>query len=161
VRLSATPGLSVRENVTLPDLRPAGMARWLSPRAERKDVSSWLARLEVSPAEPEQTFATLSGGNQQRAVLARWLRCGARVFLLEEPTHGVDTAAKQAIYAALGDAAAAGAAILMTSSDAEELSGMCDRVLVMRDGVVAATLTDADLTPDTIAARSLAGAVDA
>jgi ribose transport system ATP-binding protein len=83
------------------------------------------------------------------------------VFLLEEPTHGVDTAAKQAIYAALGDAAAAGAAILMTSSDAEELSGMCDRVLVMRDGVVAATLTDADLTPDTIAARSLAGAVDA
>jgi ribose transport system ATP-binding protein len=155
-RLSTTPGLSVRENVTLPDLRPTGVARWLSPRAERRDVSNWLARLDVSPREPERTFATLSGGNQQRAVLARWLRCGARVFLLEEPTNGVDTAAKQAIYAALGEAAAAGAAILMTSADPEELSGICDRVLVMRDGMVAATLTGVDLAPDTIVGQSLA-----
>jgi ribose transport system ATP-binding protein len=154
-RLSATPGLSIRENLTLPDLRPTGPARWLSPRSERSETLSWLERLGVVPAEPERTFGTLSGGNQQRVVLARWLRCGSRVFLFEEPTNGVDTGAKQGIYAALGEAAASGAAILILSADPEELSAMCDRVIVMRGGAIAATLAGAALNPDAIVAHSL------
>jgi ribose transport system ATP-binding protein len=154
-RLSATPVLSLRENLTLPDLRPIGPARWLSPRSERSDTLRWLDRLGVVPPDPERIFATLSGGNQQRVVLGRWLRCGSRVLLFEEPTNGVDTAAKQGIYAALSEAAASGAATLISSADPEELSAICDRVIVMRGGVIGTTLAGAALDPDAIVAQSL------
>ncbi|PRZ39710.1 monosaccharide ABC transporter ATP-binding protein (CUT2 family) [Antricoccus suffuscus] len=151
---SATPYMTLTENVTLPDL-PSPSLRWISLRAEQRDVRTWLKRLEVSPAAPERQFSTLSGGNQQKTVLARWLRRGSRVLLLDEPTQGVDVGGKQAIYNALGQAARGGAALLITSSDAEELAEICATVLVMRDGRITARLSGPTLTTDAIVSASL------
>lgn len=153
-RLGAILTWTLRENVTLPALPTGAAARWLSERAERRDARTWLQRLDVT-ADPERHFWTLSGGNQQRVVLARWLRRSARVFLLEEPTNGVDLGARRAIYEAIAETARGGAGVLMSSSDAEELCAVCDRVLVMRGGVVAASLEGAQLTVDNLQAESL------
>jgi len=150
-RLSAIPEWTLRENVTLPLLHARGPLRWMTTRRERADAQVWLDRLQVTPAEPERMFSSLSGGNQQKVVLSRWLRCGAEAFLLDEPTAGVDVGSKQAIYAAIADAAREGAAILMASSDPEELCAVCDRVLVMRNGALAVTLAGDGLTPDSLA----------
>jgi ribose transport system ATP-binding protein len=154
-RLSAITAWTSRENVTLPALRPRRILRWLSDRHEKRDAGEWMRRLNVVPADPNRSFAELSGGNQQKVVIARWLRCGARVFLLEEPTNGVDVGAKRAIYEALRDVAAGGAAVLMTSQDAEELAGICDRVVVLREGQVGAVLSGRDRTPERIIAESV------
>jgi ribose transport system ATP-binding protein len=151
---SATPTMTLAENVTLPAL-PSPSLRWLSLRAENRDVRTWLKRLEVNPPLPDRPFSTLSGGNQQKTVLARWLRRGSRVLLLDEPTQGVDVGGKQAIYNALGQAAREGAALLITSSDAEELAEVCSIVLVMRDGRIAARLSGPHLTTDAIVSASL------
>jgi ribose transport system ATP-binding protein len=154
-RLSAIPGWTLRENVTLPALRPKGVLRWLGEDAERPDVVRWLESLEVRPAEPERKFSSLSGGNQQRAVLARWLRCAPRALMLEEPTSGVDVGAKVAIYRTLAEIAAQGTAVLLTSSDAEELCSVCDRVLVMRRGRVAAELRGSTLNVERVLTESM------
>lgn len=155
-RLSAMPAWTLRENVTLPKLPRSRVARWMSARSEARDAAPWLERLGVVPGGPETVFSSLSGGNQQRVVLARWLRCGASAFVLEEPTNGVDVAAKREIYAALAGAAADGAAILMTSSDGEELCNVCDRVIVLRDGRIAASLSGEQRTPEAVLAASTA-----
>jgi ribose transport system ATP-binding protein len=89
-------------------------------------------------------------------VIARWLRTGARAFLLQEPTNGVDTGAKQTIYAALGDAIKTGAAVLISSSDAEELCAICDRVIVMNAGRVGAVLQGEALTVPNLLAACMA-----
>jgi ribose transport system ATP-binding protein len=153
-RLAAIMPWTLRENVTLPALRPRGPARWLGARREAAEAAPWLERLEVVPADPEAPFESLSGGNQQRVVLARWLRCGADVFLLDEPTNGVDVGAKHALYESLAEAAAAGAGLLIASGDPEELCAVCDRILVVREGVVVAELGDT-ATPERILAASL------
>jgi len=154
-RHAAIMSWTLRENVTLPSLRSRGLARWLSARRERGDAATWLDRLAVQPRAPETMFSSLSGGNQQRVVLARWLRCGAKVFLLDEPTNGVDVGAKHALYEALAEAAAGGAGLLVASGDAEELCAICDRVLVMRSGQVAVELEGQHLTVDNVMAASL------
>jgi ribose transport system ATP-binding protein len=135
-RYGAVVEWTLRENLTLPAIRGRGVLRWLSDRAEAREAKVWLERLSVKPSNPEQQFATLSGGNQQRLVLARWLRCGADVFLLDEPTFGVDAGAKNAIYKELRAAAAGGAAVIVSSSDTEELCELSDRILVMGAGQV-------------------------
>jgi ribose transport system ATP-binding protein len=152
--LSAIPSLTVRENVTLPKLGKRSLG-WLGSRSERRDVDEWLRRLQVKPADSDRPFATLSGGNQQKVVLARWLRCGSRVLLLDEPTQGIDVGGKRAIYDALGDAARGGAAVVMSSSDAEELAEVCDRVIVLRNGRITAALDGLGLRADAIVAETL------
>jgi ribose transport system ATP-binding protein len=156
-RESAIPAFTVRENLTLPRMRTT--RGWLSLRQERTDVQRWLDRLGVRPAGTDRVFATLSGGNQQKVVLARWMRCGARVFVLDEPTQGVDVGAKSMIYQALTDTARQGAAVIVASSDTEELARLCDRVIVLRDGRAGAELYGAALTADAIARQALAAAV--
>jgi ribose transport system ATP-binding protein len=146
---------TVRENLTLPSLRPRGVLRWLSERTERGDVGEWIWRFGVDPTDPEARLSSLSGGNQQKVVLAKWLRCGASVFLLEEPTAGVDVGAKAAIYTALNEVASQGAAVLIASSDAEELASICDRVLVMRTGRIVASLEGGSRTVPRIIAESV------
>ena len=98
----------------------------------------WLDRLAVVPPDPEQTFLALSGGNQQRVILAKWLRRNSRVLLLDEPTLGVDAGAKRKVYEELRLAASGGAAVLVASSDTEELVEVCDRLLIMANGTVRA-----------------------
>jgi ribose transport system ATP-binding protein len=94
----------------------------------------------------EQTFNLFSGGNQQKAVFAKWLRNKPSLLLLDEPTQGVDIAAKSAIYAAIRAAAASGAAVLVNSADTKELAELCDRVLVIELGAVKAELRGSELT---------------
>jgi ABC-type multidrug transport system ATPase subunit len=96
-----------------------------------------------------------SGGNQQKAVLARWLRTEPKVLILDEPTQGVDVGAKSGIYATIAEAAERGMTVLMASSDAEELVQSCDRVLVLRGGMLAADLQGADLTEERVVAETL------
>ena len=155
--LSAMPLWSLAENITLPRLRAAGPAHWMRPASEREDARGWLERLGVEPPDPDAKLTALSGGNQQRVVLARWLRCGSDAFLLEDPTAGVDVGAKGAIYRALAEATDAGAAVLMTTSDAEEACAVCDRVLVVRDGRVEAVLEGERRTPERLVAELIGG----
>ena len=128
---------TVRENVTLPLLKPVRPGRRLSRRAESADARQWLSRLQVKPADPEARFGSLSGGNQQKVVIGRWLRCAPSVLLLDEPTIGVDAGAKVAIYRELRRAADNGAGVVVASSDAEELATLCSRVLFFGNGHVA------------------------
>ena len=108
-------------------------------------------RLAVRPQDAaERVFSTLSGGNQQKVVLARWMRCGAQVLALDEPTQGVDVAAKTMIYQALTAAARQGTSVIVASSDSEELARLCDRVVVLRDGQVTAELHGSALTAEAI-----------
>jgi len=137
--LGSVGTLAARENITLPRLstlrEPWGA---VNRSRERAEVNEWMTRVHVHPAGfPEQRFDLFSGGNQQKIVLAKWLRLTPRVLLLDEPTQGVDAGAQAEIYELLVEAASAGAAVVVSSSDTKELSAICDRVLVMRDGRVA------------------------
>jgi ABC-type sugar transport system ATPase subunit len=148
--------MSARENLTLPRLRPLrGRGGALNLRAERKEAATWFSRVGVRPAEPERTLALFSGGNQQKIVLAKWLRNSPGVLLLDEPTQGVDVGAKAAIYELIVQAAADGTAVVIASSDTEELTRLCDRVLVLRDGNVVAEVAHESLSETRLVAESL------
>lgn len=144
-RLAAISAWTLRENITLPAIPAGRRSRWLGKNREAKLTAPWLSQLRVAPPDTERIFSTLSGGNQQKVILARWLRCGAKVLLLDEPTNGVDVGAKPAIYQALADVAKAGSAVVLASSDLEELSAVCDRILIMREGRLAAELSGTQL----------------
>jgi ribose transport system ATP-binding protein len=145
----AVVGFTVRENCTLTDLRRHSRRSWLLNRsAERAEVLEWVERLDVRPRRPEAIFSTLSGGNQQKVVLAKWLRREPRVLLLDEPTQGVDVHARATINALARQVAAGGAVVVIASSDDAELCDTCDRVLVMRNGEIVAEVAGDRLTPE-------------
>jgi ABC-type sugar transport system ATPase subunit len=153
--------MRVRENLTLPDLlRLRRRFGQLDRSAERREVAEWVERVALRPAEPERPLELFSGGNQQKVVLAKWLRNDPRVLLLDEPTQGVDVGAKSSIYHLVRDAAARGAAVLMTSSDTAELASMCDRVVVMRGGCAVAEVRGGDLTEERLVIESVGLASD-
>jgi ABC-type sugar transport system ATPase subunit len=148
--------MRVRENLTLPDLRRLRRRGGrLDFAAERREVAEWLQRIELRPAEPERPLELFSGGNQQKVVLAKWLRNEPRVLLLDEPTQGVDVGAKAAIYELVRDAAERGAAVVMASSDTAELASVCDRVVVMRDGAACAEVERSELTEERLVVEGL------
>ncbi|MFE0579242.1 sugar ABC transporter ATP-binding protein [Streptomyces sp. NPDC058874] len=138
--------LSVRENF-LANPRAAGVPwwRWTGPRRERAEARALIERFSVRPRDSEVPLATLSGGNQQKVVVGRWLRGSLRLLILEEPTASVDVGAKAAIHRILGEAAAAGLAVLLVSTDAEEVAGLCHRALVFGRGRVVAELAGGTL----------------
>jgi ABC-type sugar transport system ATPase subunit len=116
----------------------------------------------VTPSgQVEQAFDLFSGGNQQKIVLAKWLRVEPRVFLIDEPTQGVDAGAQAEIYELLVKAARAGAAVVVASSDTKELARLCDRVLVMRDGAVSAELSGADISESALISAVIDDSCDA
>ncbi|MFE2182339.1 sugar ABC transporter ATP-binding protein [Streptomyces sp. NPDC059455] len=154
-RLSTIPDWSVKENVTLPRVPSARFGRWLGGRRERRETLPWTRRVGVVPDDPDRQLALLSGGNQQKAVLSRWLRLGARALLLDEPTAGIDTGAKASIYEALSSLAALGTSVVLSSSDADELCAVCDRVIIMRRGAIAAVLSGQDLTVARITSETI------
>jgi ABC-type sugar transport system ATPase subunit len=148
--------MRVRENMTLPDLgRLQRRAGWLDISAERDEVAEWVQRIALRPPEPERPLELFSGGNQQKVVLAKWLRNEPRVLLLDEPTQGVDVGAKASIYELVRDAAAHGAAVLMASSDTAELASVCDRVVVMRDGAACTEVKGPELTEERLVVEGL------
>ncbi len=155
---SAVPMLPVQENLTMPRVKTRGPLRWLSIRRERSEAVGWLKRFAVEPPDPARPLALLSGGNQQKVVLARALRCEPSVLVIDEPVQGVDIGARAAIFEILLEAAATGVAVLLVSSDFEDIADICDRVLVMRGGSVVATLEGEALVPDQISEESLKAA---
>jgi ABC-type sugar transport system ATPase subunit len=144
--------LAARENVVLsvlPRLQRLGV---MDRRRERSLVREWFQRLSVRPADTERPAGTFSGGNQQKLVLAKGLATEPRVLLLEEPTRGVDVATRYELYALLDELARGGLSLVVSSSDTEELCGLCDRVLVFRGGRVVAEL-QAPLRREEVVAR--------
>ncbi|MGH2940986.1 MAG: sugar ABC transporter ATP-binding protein [Solirubrobacterales bacterium] len=146
-RDGAVMKMTLRENMTLPRLRPLRRVFGrLDQREEKREVGRWIDRVGVRPSEPERALELFSGGNQQKVVLAKWLRNEPKVLLMDEPTQGVDVGAKAGIFELIANAAAAGAGVLVCSSDAKELALICDRVLVMRDGRAVAEMRRSELS---------------
>ncbi len=151
--------MTVTENVTLATLE-ANATFGLENRAKaRANTQTQIRNLDIRPANPSAITRFLSGGNQQKVVLARWLARKAQVFLLDDPTVGVDVGAKAEIYQLMENLVQDGAAILLSSSDPTELLGLCDRIVVMMRGRVIATLDTLDLTLDRLVAITT-GALD-
>lgn len=140
--------MTLRENMTIGALGrylgPAGLRR----RDERRDVQEWLGKLEVQPPRSEARIARLSGGNQQKVVLARALKRTPQLLLLDEPTQGVDVGAKASIHKIVDEVAESGACVLVASTESEELIRLCHRVVVLAEGRIRKVLDAARTTPD-------------
>ncbi|WP_326837570.1 sugar ABC transporter ATP-binding protein [Amycolatopsis rhabdoformis] len=132
---------SARENFMLPASATGGALRRLRRKTERTRTTEALTRVSVRPLAPERPVGLLSGGNQQKVLLAKWLSTEPGVLLLHEPTQGVDAAARREILELVNAAAEAGTAVVVASTDYEQLAHLCHRVLVLRDGVVVEELT--------------------
>jgi ribose transport system ATP-binding protein len=141
---------SIRENVSLPALDRYATHGLVSPARERAAVDAVCNQLHVKAPSIEIRTANLSGGNQQKVVLAKWLALGPKVLIVDEPTRGIDVGAKAEIYMLLRDLARLGVAIVMISSDMEEILNMSDRVAVMHEGAVTGTLWRAECTEERI-----------
>jgi rhamnose transport system ATP-binding protein len=142
--------LSIQRNVTLP--RSAALARFglLGGGTERREARRWTERLRTRYGRLSDPVATLSGGNQQKVVLAKWLATTPRVLIVDEPTRGIDVATKAEVHRLMSALAAEGVAVLMVSSELPEVLGMADRVLVMREGRVTAELPRSEATEESI-----------
>jgi rhamnose transport system ATP-binding protein len=147
--------MSIAANTTLAALRAITRAGFLDFAAEREIATTYLQRFAIKAPSIEAAVATLSGGNQQKVALARWLATRPSVLVLDEPTQGVDVGAKAEIHGLIVDLAAQGLAILLISSELPEILGMSDRVVVMRAGTVAGTLDRAAATQEKIMTLAL------
>ncbi|MBV9949167.1 MAG: sugar ABC transporter ATP-binding protein [Myxococcales bacterium] len=143
--------MSVVENTTLPDLGRYSRAGRLDRAAERRTAHEQVARLRTKTPSLQQRVVNLSGGNQQKVVLGKWLAMGPRVLILDEPTRGIDVGAKAEIYRQVAALAADGMTILMVSSDMEEILGLSDRVVVMHERRIKGVLERAELSQERIA----------
>ena len=123
---------------------------WLRDEVERKAAYAGARQMEVRASHIWQNARELSGGNQQKVVLAKWLSTKPRIFILDEPTRGIDVGAKAAVHALMSKLAAEGMAILMISSELPEVLGMSDRVIVMREGRMTGHFTRAEATQEKI-----------
>ncbi len=145
------------DNVTMPALGRL-FRRWrLDRRAMVMRARELGARFEVVPNRPDLPLSALSGGNQQKVLLAKWLQQAPTLILLDEPTQGVDVGARQTVYRHIAAAAASGASVLCASSDYEQLEAISDRVLVFSGGRVVAELVGGEITKATIAERCYGG----
>jgi len=135
-------GRSVLENYSLPNLRRFTRLGFLRPRRERGAFVRWIEALRIRVPVPEKPVRNLSGGNQQKVVLAKWLERNCEVLLFDEPTRGIDVGAKYEIYTLINEQAAQGKAILLVSSELPEVLGMSDRVLVMHEGRVTGEIAE-------------------
>lgn len=151
------PGLSLRDNLTAASLHRHSRLSVLDARRELQTANGLIQRLAIVASSPGQDIATLSGGNQQKAVVGRWLARGGEVYLVDEPTAGVDVGAKVEIYRKLGELAADGAAVLVVSSDFDELVGLCDRILVVRDGRVESEYERGSVEVDALTSHAAGG----
>jgi galactofuranose transport system ATP-binding protein len=142
------PGLSIRDNIVaaaLPRLSKRGV---VSRAAADKLVDTFMERLNIKASSPDQPVGELSGGNQQKVLLARCLCTEPKILILDEPTRGIDVGAKAEVQTLISELSEQGLAVLMISSEPEEVVQACDRVVVLRDGAVVGTLTGEELTED-------------
>jgi ribose transport system ATP-binding protein len=141
---------SVQHNLTLPNLKRLSRLGWIVSRRESRMGRELIDHLRVKTASPAKVVGLLSGGNQQKVVLGKWLARRPRVLIFDEPTRGVDVGARSEIYALMEQLAGEGVAILMISSDLEEILGISDRVLVLHEGRLAGELPRAALSEEAV-----------
>jgi ribose transport system ATP-binding protein len=151
---------SIRVNTTLSTLGRHSRGGWLVPKAEERTTADLCGRLNVRCASIEQAVDQLSGGNQQKVVMARWLARDCRVLLFDEPTRGIDVAAKDAIYELLRGLASQGKAVVVVSSELVELMALCDRILVLCQGRVAAEFLAGNWTQEKITRAAFSGFIE-
>ncbi|KAA5605336.1 sugar ABC transporter ATP-binding protein [Roseospira marina] len=149
-RLGIFPVLGVSENMTLPILRSLCAAGRINRATQRAYVDDYIAKLDIKTSDPDKPIRDLSGGNQQKVILARWLLTGCRMLILDEPTRGIDVNAKFEIHALLRRLVADGMAILLISSELEEVIQLADRVLVMNNGRLKGEIPAWDATQEAI-----------
>jgi ribose transport system ATP-binding protein len=150
--------LSVWENVVLSALRRFSRNGILDVRHEKQRAQEFVASLRIQTSDLEKRVRDLSGGNQQKVVIAKWLNTHAEVFLFDEPTRGIDVGGKIEVYRLMGELISRGAAIVMISSELPEILGLSDRILVMREGRICGEFDRADATEEKILNCALRGA---
>lgn len=149
-RQGAVGALPIFQNVTLPSLGRTSRSGFLRLAEEFKLAREYTERLDLRAASLDTPVGNLSGGNQQKVVIAKWLATQPKVIILDEPTKGIDIGSKAAVHAFMAELAAQGLAVIMVSSEIPEVLGMSDRVIVMREGRMAAELGADDMTPETL-----------
>ena len=142
--------MSVRENLSLAVLSDDARGGFIDHQRERERSDELTEKLGIRTPNREHAVQLLSGGNQQKTVLGKWLATNPRVLLLDEPTRGIDVGAKEEIYRIMGDLAEGGAAIVFVSSELEEVLSMSDRVLVMHEGAIAGEVAGDDINEENI-----------
>ncbi|HET9864804.1 MAG TPA: sugar ABC transporter ATP-binding protein [Steroidobacteraceae bacterium] len=141
---------SIAANIALPNLASLAPRGWLSARREQELARRWIEALAIKAQGPRQPVQSLSGGNQQKVVIAKWLARSPAVLILDEPTKGIDVGAKAAVHAVTSEFAAAGNGVILISSELPEIIAMADRVLVMRRGRLAGEFARADATSESL-----------
>ena len=144
------PAMQINANISLPMLQDYANRGWLQTQAERKAAYDVACQMEVRANNIWQRARELSGGNQQKVVLAKWLLTNPNILILDEPTRGIDVGTKAAVHALMSKLASEGMAILMISSELPEVLGMSDRIIVMREGHMTAHFTRAEATQEKI-----------
>lgn len=147
--------MSIADNLLAASYSRVSVGPFINPGQERKAVDAAIAKLQIKIGSPQDAVATLSGGNQQKVVIAKWLMTDPEVILLNDPTRGIDVGTKQEIYRLMRQLADEGRAILFYSTDYAELIGCCDRVAIMYDGAIVADLAGADIHEEAIVGASL------
>jgi ribose transport system ATP-binding protein len=147
--------MSIADNLAIASLDALSSGPFVDRGKERRAVESGIARLQIKIGDRSDAVSTLSGGNQQKVVIAKWLMTEPRIILLNDPTRGIDVGTKQELYRLMRELADQGAAILFYSTDYDELIGCCDRVAIMYDGRIVRELEGADLTEHNIIASAL------
>lgn len=144
-------GMSVGENMTLSNLVSyENSLKKIDKRKEREDIEEYIKKLSVKTPYPEQLMKNLSGGNQQKAILAKWIMLSPKVLIIDEPTKGIDVGAKKEIYEVLNELKASGKAIIMISSDLPEVMGVSDRIMIMHEGKVSGILSHEEANQERI-----------
>ena len=147
--------MSLRQNISLAVLSQLSQGLFIDRSAESELAERSMQQFNIRAAGPEQVVNELSGGNQQKVVLSKWLASQPRLLIMDEPTRGIDVGAKAEIHRLMGELAQQGLAILMISSELPEIMGMSDRILVMRDGCIVAEFSRAEATQEDIAAAMM------
>ena len=140
------PCRSIKENISLSSLKSLCRAGFINRKKEKMKVQTYFDRLRIKANNMNVEALTLSGGNQQKLVLAKWMMVNPKVMILDEPTRGIDVGAKYEIYELMTEMAAAGMAVLMISSELPELLGMCKRIYVMAEGEIKGELKDDEIS---------------
>ena len=141
---------SVVDNISLPNIKAFARYFLVDTAAERENAERQRHSLNIKTADVGTVVGTLSGGNQQKVVLAKWLSMKPRVIMFDEPTRGIDVGSKSEIYSLMRELADAGVAVLMISSDMEEVIGVSDRIVVMQEGAIAGTLSRAEFSEENV-----------
>ncbi len=142
--------MTVRENSSLPSLQRDSSRGWINQTSEQKGTQKAINSLKIKTPSPEQVAQFLSGGNQQKIVLGKWLAMNPKLLMLDEPTRGIDIGAKREIYKLMENLAGQGMAILFVSSEMEEVLGMADRAYVMHEGKISGELSRDQLSEESI-----------